>query len=82
MQKAYVITWSKTYVCSCVRDKSRLFISSFLAGGLAGQGLRSVTFCGDRAVECSNVTCGEVQILHYHGEPSAEIARVECSNVW
>ena len=39
----------KTYVCSRVRDISRLFISSFLAGGRAGQGLRNMTLCADRA---------------------------------
>ena len=54
--------------------------SSFLAGGLAGQGLRNVTLCGDRA-------CGGLKRMvkceFWFGsrQPSAEIVRVECSKV-
>ena len=69
-----------SYVCSTcsrVHDTSRLFISSFLGGGLAGQGLRNMTPCRDRVCRALK---REAKCEFWLGwrQPSVEIARVKC----
>ena len=52
----------------------------FLGGGWPGRCQRNVTLCRDRACRMRK-NCGNMQIGFTFSRPSAEIVRVECSNV-